>query len=152
VIAPDKASTEPTDKSIPAVSTISVIPTEMQILTEIWRITFQTLEKVRNLSDRILNARQSRNRAIRDWKRARFLGLYAIGIRLNACLVIYTVCFVLIAAFNIPSSVASLAANSPVRRPSAITSILSEMARISGSSEDTTRIPRPSSARRMMSL
>jgi hypothetical protein len=32
----------------------------------------------------MLKARHSRNRAIRDWNRARFLGLYAIGIRLYA--------------------------------------------------------------------
>ena len=57
-----------------------------------------------------------------------------------------------IAAFKILSSVASPAANSAVMLPSAITSILSDRANISGSSDDTTIIPSPSSASCNMSL
>ena len=66
VIAPHNASTEPMERSMPAVKTTKVIPTEMQILTEIWRITFHRLEVVKNLSDIILITTQRMNNAISD--------------------------------------------------------------------------------------
>ena len=61
-----KAKTEPTERSIPAVSTTNVIPTEIHTLTDIWRNTFQRLLAVRNLSDNKLIARQSTKSAIND--------------------------------------------------------------------------------------
>ena len=49
-MAPHNASMDPTERSMPAVNTISVMPTEMQMFTEIWRITFHALLTVKNLS------------------------------------------------------------------------------------------------------
>ena len=67
VIAPQSANIEPTERSIPAVSTINVIPVEMQIFTEICRITFQRFETLRNLSDNMLRARHNKKSAMSDW-------------------------------------------------------------------------------------
>jgi hypothetical protein len=66
VIAPQSASTEPTDKSMPAVRTINVMPTEIQTFTAICRITFQPLFIVRNLSESKLITRHSIKSAIND--------------------------------------------------------------------------------------
>lgn len=60
------AKTEPTERSIPAIRTIKVMPTEIQILTEICRRTFHKLLVVRNLSDKILMTKQSKKRAMSD--------------------------------------------------------------------------------------
>jgi hypothetical protein len=46
----------PTDKSMPPLRMISVIPMERQRLTEIWRRMFQLFSGVRNLSDNRLIA------------------------------------------------------------------------------------------------
>src|SRR5690606_30198396 len=56
------------------------------------------------------------------------------------------------AAFIVPSSVASAAVNAAVTRPSVITSILLDTANISGSSDDTMMIPMPEAARPSMIL
>jgi len=64
VTAPHKANTEPTDKSMPAISTTNVMPTEIQMFTEIWRRTFQKLETVKNLSERNPIIRHKINKAI----------------------------------------------------------------------------------------
>src|SRR5688500_7037073 len=66
VIAPQSASTEPTDRSIPAVKTTNVMPTEMQTFTAICRITFQPLLMVKNLSESILITRHKIKSAIND--------------------------------------------------------------------------------------
>ena len=65
-MAPHRARTEPTDRSMPAVSTTSVMPVEMQMFTEICRITFQPLATVKNLSDSRLMARHRMSSAISD--------------------------------------------------------------------------------------
>ena len=61
-----KPNTEPTERSIPAIKTTKVIPTEIQTLTEICLSTFQRLALVINLSDNKLIKRHSKNSAIRD--------------------------------------------------------------------------------------
>src|ERR1043165_7740930 len=66
VIAPHKANTEPTDKSIPAVSTTNVIPTEIQMFTEICRITFQVLSTVKKFGDFTAKNKHNKKRAIKD--------------------------------------------------------------------------------------
>ena len=66
VTAPDNASTEPIERSMPAVSTTNVMPTEIQMFTDICRITFHAFVAVRNLSDKILITRQSISNAISD--------------------------------------------------------------------------------------
>jgi len=66
VTAPQKARTEPTERSIPEVNITSVIPTEMQMLTEICRITFHALSTVKNLSDIKLMPMQSSINAMSD--------------------------------------------------------------------------------------
>src|SRR6185369_7376066 len=66
VIAPHNASTDPTERSMPAVSTTSVIPTEMQMFTDICRITFHAFVAVKNLSDSKLMTRHSMIKSIKD--------------------------------------------------------------------------------------
>ena len=66
VIAPHNASIEPTERSMPAVNTINVIPPEMQMFTDIWRITFHALVAVKNLSDNKLITMQRITNAIND--------------------------------------------------------------------------------------
>src|SRR5690606_39523967 len=66
VTAPAKASTEPTDKSMPADMMTKVIPTAMQTFTEIWRITFQRLVTVIKRSEKMAIIKHSKNKAIRS--------------------------------------------------------------------------------------
>jgi hypothetical protein len=66
-IAPLIAKIDPTDKSIPAVKTTNVIPTEIQMFTEICLKTFHPLSTVKNLSDNKLIKIQSSINAIVDW-------------------------------------------------------------------------------------
>ncbi len=66
VTAPANARIDPTDRSMPPVRMTNVIPTEMQTLTEICRITFQVFSTVKNRSDRKLITIINSNNAIRD--------------------------------------------------------------------------------------
>jgi len=65
-IAPQSASMEPTERSIPAISITMVMPTEMQMFTDICRITFQVLSTVKNLSDIKLMPMHSNTSAMSD--------------------------------------------------------------------------------------
>lgn len=65
-IAEVNAKIEPTERSIPAISTTNVMPTEMQTLTDICRSTFHKLLVVRNLSDKMLMTKHSKNNAMSD--------------------------------------------------------------------------------------
>src|SRR5512139_541182 len=47
---PDRAASEPTDRSMPAVMMMKVIPAEMMALMETWRATFNRLDTVRKFS------------------------------------------------------------------------------------------------------
>lgn len=51
-IAPDRASTDPTDKSIPPVRMTSVIPTDIHRLMDVCRSTLNRLSDVRKFSDK----------------------------------------------------------------------------------------------------
>ena len=65
-MAPHNASTEPTDKSIPAVRTINVMPVAMQIFTAVWRNTFNPLSAVKNLSVKMVSTIHNTTKAISD--------------------------------------------------------------------------------------
>ena len=67
VMAPHKANMEPTDRSMPAVNTINVMPVAMQMFTAIWRRTLRPLSAVKNLSDIMLSTMHSTTNAINDW-------------------------------------------------------------------------------------
>ena len=51
-IAPERASTEPTERSIPPVSMTSVMPTDMHRFMEVCRRTLNRLSEVRKFSER----------------------------------------------------------------------------------------------------
>jgi hypothetical protein len=80
VTAPHRANTEPTDKSIPAVSIINVKPTAMQMFTEICRITFKPFAMVKNLSDNNANTMHSTNNAMSDCNFPKLILFNAIAI------------------------------------------------------------------------
>src|SRR5690606_41067161 len=65
VTAPANAKIDPTDRSIPAEIMTKVIPTAMQIFTEIWRITFQRFVTVTNRSEKMAMIKHNKNNAIR---------------------------------------------------------------------------------------
>jgi len=65
-IAPHNASTDPTERSIPAVRTINVMPVAMQMFTAVCRNTFNPLSAVKNLSVRMASTRHNTTNAISD--------------------------------------------------------------------------------------
>src|SRR5699024_2912062 len=67
VTAPPNASTEPTERSMPAVKITSVSPTDIQTLTEICRSTFHIFSVVKKLS--VSSAKRALNSkiAMSDW-------------------------------------------------------------------------------------
>ncbi len=66
VMAPHNANIEPTERSIPAVRTINVIPVAMQTFTATCRSTFIPFAAVKNLSVRKLNTIHNTTNAISD--------------------------------------------------------------------------------------
>ncbi len=77
--APDKASTEPTERSMPPDRMIRVMPSERQRLIEICRSTLRPFSPVRNLSEARPSATIITASAIRDWNRARFIPRRALA-------------------------------------------------------------------------
>ena len=64
--APHRASTEPTDRSMPAVRMTSVMPTAMMALTEVWRSMLSRLSAVKKLGLRKETTPISTSSATRD--------------------------------------------------------------------------------------